>query len=98
MIRVKQHKRKRKNGVSVVRKHQRGKYGLKPVNDKYPPRDNSSMDLATLEKHYTRYQTEFNKLMSGQLFSSDQHKAFIARRLQNVKRAIIKKKRTSDTN
>lgn len=99
MIKVRQHKRKKKNGVTIIKRHQRGKYGLKPVNDKYPPRDTSNMDLAKLEKHYARYQAEFTKLMSGQLFSSDQHKSFIARRLQNVKRAIItKKKKISDTN
>lgn len=99
MIKVKQHKRIRKNGVTVVRRHFRGRYGLKPIHDKYPQRDRSGMDIETLKKHFSKYEKEFEKLLSGKETASNQHRLFIARRLQNVKRAIlIKNKKTSDTN
>jgi branched-subunit amino acid aminotransferase/4-amino-4-deoxychorismate lyase len=95
---VKQHKRKVKNKVVTVTRHARGKYGKKPKNDKYPPRDNASVDLATLQAHYKKYQEEFTKLLNGQLTSSDQHKSFIARRLRAAARAIkLKQKRNKNS-
>lgn len=100
MSTVRKHIRKKKNGSSVVIRHARGKYGKKPKNDKYPPRDHANMDMAKLQAHYKKYSEEFRKLTNGTLTSSAQHKSFIARRLSNAKRAItlkIKKDKNSDT-
>lgn len=96
MQNVRTHKRKKKNGVTVVRKHVRGKYGPKPKNDKYPARTNSGMSLEEIKKHIAKYQAEFNGLANGTLRSSLRHKAFIARRLQNAKIALKRKLKNSE--
>lgn len=98
---VKKHLRKGKNGVSVVRQHARGryfpgKYGAKPKNDKYAARDDFNTDMETLKKHEAKYAAEFRKLMNGEWTSTARHKAFIGRRLKNVRRIINSKIKKSD--